>query len=381
MKSDVAAGYDVRPQHCHQQINIARPFADAFQLDEFGFDRGIGQTVQGVEVDVLIEHSLGQMTGVGGLLPAESDRFQIGVVDRQYPFRRYLAKVGREFIKTRLCRGQRNLLLKDDLKKGRIPRRPCPKRRCAVRSVNMSECLVTGREFAAYRGHIAFADSYDFCHYAITIAAKQCMSIIPKLATSLNRRDEVPNQELAAEIVTSGDPAAIKELVDNLSNKNKGIRNDCIKVLYEVGYVEPKLIADHTNTFLALLTSKDNRLQWGAMYALGCIVKEKQADIFAALPSIVAAADRGSVITRDGCVNILISLAAIDKYQPEAFPLLLKQMLNCPTNQLPMYAERALPIINVSNRDRFVQLLSSRLDEIGKETAKRRIVKVINRLK
>lgn len=207
------------------------------------------------------------------------------------------------------------------------------------------------------------------------------MSIIAKLATSLNRRDEVPNQELAAEIVTGGDSAAIKELVDNLSNKNKAIRNDCIKVLYEVGYVEPKLIADHTTTFLTLLTSKDNRLQWGAMYGLGCVVKEKPADIFAALPWIVAAADRGSVITRDGCVNILISLAAIDKYQPEAFALLLKQMLTCPTNQLPMYAERALPIINASSRDRFVQLLSSRLDEIRKVSGKQRVLKVIKKLK
>ena len=49
------------------------------------------------------------------------------------------------------------------------------------------------------------------------------MSIIPKLATSLDRRDEVPNQELAAEIVRGEDIAAVGELVENLKNKNKGI--------------------------------------------------------------------------------------------------------------------------------------------------------------
>ena len=206
------------------------------------------------------------------------------------------------------------------------------------------------------------------------------MDIIPKLATSLNRRDEVPNQELAAEIVKCRDLAAIKELVDNLSNRNKGIRNDCIKVLYEIGYVEPKLISNHTAAFVALLTSKDNRLQWGAMYALSCVVKAKPADIFAALPKMIDAADRGSVITRDGCVNILISLSALDKYAPEVLPLLLKQMLTCPTNQLPMYAERALPIINVTNRERFSQVLMSRLDEVEKESGRKRIEKVIKKV-
>lgn len=76
------------------------------------------------------------------------------------------------------------------------------------------------------------------------------MSIIPKLAISLNRRDEVPNQELAAEVVARGDTAAVTELVVNLSNKNKAIRYDCIKVLYEIGYAEPKLIAGHGRRLL-----------------------------------------------------------------------------------------------------------------------------------
>ena len=37
------------------------------------------------------------------------------------------------------------------------------------------------------------------------------MSIIEKLATSLNRRDEIPNQELAREILKTNDKKAIKE--------------------------------------------------------------------------------------------------------------------------------------------------------------------------
>jgi len=206
------------------------------------------------------------------------------------------------------------------------------------------------------------------------------MSIIDKLAISLGRRDEVPNQELAREIAAGEDKNAVKELVENLSHKNKDIHNDCIKVLYEIGAVKPKLIAPYLKDFLPLLGSKNNRLQWGAMMALGCIAKEKPAEIFAALGKIIDAADRGSVITRDHCVNILISLTAEKKYRDKTFPLLIEQLMTCPTNQLPMYAENAAPVIDAGLKDRFIKTLSGRLDEIEKESGRKRVEKVIKKL-
>lgn len=206
------------------------------------------------------------------------------------------------------------------------------------------------------------------------------MSIIPKLSTSLNARDEVANQQLAAEIVKSGDKSAVNELVENLTNKNKGIRHDCIKVLYEIGYAEPKLIAPHHASFLDLLTSRDNRLQWGAMYALGCVVKEKPGEVYSSLSKIIDAAEKGSVITRDGCVRILITLRTSTKYADIAFSHLLEQLASCPTNQLPMYAEEAVPVISASNKDRFVKVLSARLDDIEKMSKRKRVEKVIKKL-
>jgi hypothetical protein len=52
------------------------------------------------------------------------------------------------------------------------------------------------------------------------------MSILTKLASSLNRRDEVPNQELAKQIAKTNDTKGVKELFENLNNKSKGIQND-----------------------------------------------------------------------------------------------------------------------------------------------------------
>ena len=97
------------------------------------------------------------------------------------------------------------------------------------------------------------------------------MKVLSKIASALNRRDEEPNQELAKEIVETTNKEAVEELVENLTNKNKAIQNDCIKVLYEIGEHQPAMIADHMDSFLALLNSKNNRLQWGAMTALNGI--------------------------------------------------------------------------------------------------------------
>ncbi|MFC0186328.1 hypothetical protein SAMN04515674_1063 [Pseudarcicella hirudinis] len=205
------------------------------------------------------------------------------------------------------------------------------------------------------------------------------MSIISLLASSLGRKDEIPNQELAKQIVSKNDKDAIKELVENLNNKNKNIQNDCIKVIYEIGTLKPLLIADFTNQLIALLDHKNNRLQWGAMTALDILTNEKPGEIFSALPGIIAAADRGSVITNDHCVGILIKFCAMANYAEDVFPLLIERLVICPTNQLPMYAENALPIINQKNKSVFIRTLTERLSEIEKETKRSRVEKVIKK--
>jgi hypothetical protein len=206
------------------------------------------------------------------------------------------------------------------------------------------------------------------------------MTVIDQLATSLDRRDEIPNQELAKKIISKNDKKAIKELIENLLNKNKNIQNDCIKVLYEIGEEKPSLISDYAKEFIQLLDNKNNRLQWGAMTALDSITLENPKLIYSSLAKIVSASDNGSVITKDHAVNILIKLCSLKQYSEDSFSLLIEQLLMCPTNQLPMYAENAIPVINDKNKKLFIKTLSSRLDEIEKETKRKRVEKVIKKL-
>lgn len=205
------------------------------------------------------------------------------------------------------------------------------------------------------------------------------MSIIEQLASSLGRRDEVPNQELAKQIVANTDKQAVAILVENLDNKNKDIQSDCIKTIDEIGKLNPKLVASHINALLALLEHKNNRLQWGAMSALNAIANEDLKAVYQALPKIIDSADKGSVITNDNCVGILIKLCAVPTYADDAFTLLNERLIKCPTNQLPMYAENALPIINSKNKAVFISTLTARLPEIEKESKRLRVEKVIKK--
>ncbi len=206
------------------------------------------------------------------------------------------------------------------------------------------------------------------------------MSIIEKLAYSHNRRDEIPNQDLATELADKNDISSIKQLVENLNNKNKNIQSDCIKVLYEIASLKPELISKYLMDFISLLDNKNNRLVWGAMIAIDHITLEDPKRVYKELSKIISAADTGSVISRDHCVMILIKLSSLKPFEKNSFELLLEQLKNCPVNQLPMYAENAMPIINETRKMIFVKTLQERLKDVEKESQQKRIEKVIKKL-
>jgi hypothetical protein len=206
------------------------------------------------------------------------------------------------------------------------------------------------------------------------------MGVIDRLATSLSRRDETPNLELAQSVVDHADKVAVRELVDNLTNRNKNVQSDCIKVLYEIGERKPALISNYVREFLALLESKNNRLVWGAMTALDTITLEDPETIYSGLPAIVGATNSGSVIARDHAVSILTKMVTIRKFEKTAFKLLIEQLKTCPTNQLPMYAENAMRIVNNDNRKMLVNTLSSRMRSIEKLSKRKRVEHVIEKL-
>ena len=191
------------------------------------------------------------------------------------------------------------------------------------------------------------------------------MSALERIAHFSDRRDEVPNQELARELAAAKDHDGICEIAENLSNKNKNIQADCIKVLYEIGYIAPSLIAQYAEEFIKLLHSHNNRLVWGGMVVLGTVAELRPQVVLAHLEEIKRAMELGSVITVDNGVQALARAASKDdRYARAIIPYLLEHLRTCPPKDVPQHAEKSLPAITVINKTRFINILNNRLDDL-----------------
>jgi len=192
------------------------------------------------------------------------------------------------------------------------------------------------------------------------------MSVLNRLASFQKRRDEVPNQVLARDLAARKDMAGIREIVENLRNKNKNIQADCIKVLYEIGYINPDLIASYAEDFFSLLKSKNNRLVWGGMIALSTIAAVRAEILFAHIAEIQKAMKTGSVITVDNGVATMAGLASVgDKYNHAIFPFLLQHLKSCRPKDVAQHAEKSLPAVNASNKAQFIKVLEKRMEDVS----------------
>lgn len=206
------------------------------------------------------------------------------------------------------------------------------------------------------------------------------MGILNELASANQERVANRNKELAQKIADKNDAAGVQELADNLTNKDKALQSDCIKTLYEVAELNPRLIAPHAAVLIKLLDSKNNRLVWGAMTALSAIATECSSELYEAIGRIIDIADKGTVITKDHAVNILVKLSAFDAYKADTLPLLLEQILAAPINQMPTYAEKAMMVIDTAHKAAFLNTLATRLPDIQGEAKIKRLQKVIKKV-
>jgi hypothetical protein len=198
------------------------------------------------------------------------------------------------------------------------------------------------------------------------------MSVLHNIAFFQNRRDELPNQELARALAQSRSQADIREIAENLWNKEPAIQSDCLKVLYELGYLAPELIADYTGDFRKLLKQRNNRLVWGGMIALSTLADLKAAEIFPHIDEIIQVMKKGSVITMDNGIKVLALVASQnDEYRRAIFPYLLDHLKTCRPKEVPQHAEKSLPAVTAGNQSDFIQVLEKRLEDMSASQAVR----------
>lgn len=205
------------------------------------------------------------------------------------------------------------------------------------------------------------------------------MAYIEKIAYHLGQRDEVPNQELAALLAKEENHEGIEEIASYLDDKNKSIQSDCIKVLYEIGYISPSLIAKYAETFIKLLDSKTNRMVWGSMIALSTIAEYVPEDIWPHLDKIKDLIETGTVITNVSGVKTLINLSKAEKYYDQLIDDLFSLQKECRSVDFAKRAEDMWGVIQPTNKDAYRQILEERKPSLSNATQKR-LARVIKKL-
>jgi hypothetical protein len=191
------------------------------------------------------------------------------------------------------------------------------------------------------------------------------MSVLNKLSYFQNRRDEVPNKELAKTLAETEDKSGIAELVINLKYKNKSVQSDCLSVLYHIGYLKPHLIAGYVEDFISLLKSKNNRMIWGGMITLSTIAELKPKEICANLETVKQAIDKGTLITVVWGVKTIAKVASsIKSCKPNIVPILLSQLRNCLPRDVAMHFENSLPAMDNENKVMFLRIAEDRKEEL-----------------
>jgi hypothetical protein len=185
-------------------------------------------------------------------------------------------------------------------------------------------------------------------------------------------------EELAGPARRAEAEGAVAAAIAGLADRDKRIQSGCVKLLYEIGYREPALIAERVEVFLRLVKSKNNRLAWGGMIALSTIAALRPAPIFEKRAQLLELVRSGSVITQDrGMMTLGLVAAASLEYRAELFPKLLAILRGARPGDVPKFGEQLLPAVDAGNATDYRAALESRLGELAPAAAARteRLVK------
>jgi hypothetical protein len=152
------------------------------------------------------------------------------------------------------------------------------------------------------------------------------MSIIDRIAFYKNRRDEVPNQELARDLAKTGNRPGIREIASGLTHANPNVRAD---------------IGTHADQIMKIM-------------------------------------ETGSVITVDNGVKTLAVVASKEAgLNKELLSFLFEHLAGCRPKDVPQHSEKTLVAVDQKSRADFVSVLESRLPELSPSQVKR-VTKVIS---
>jgi hypothetical protein len=192
--------------------------------------------------------------------------------------------------------------------------------------------------------------------------------LLARLAGSMQRTDDMPNLELAAELVQHDDEGAVAILIGVLERHDLEHAGDCARVLCEVGTRSPDLLLKHAERLLSLCDESQKDVLPFTMFAFSPVAHRHaealwdMRDLFwSALADLTQPAD----MAQAGAVKLLSALcAAGPDYARTLAGGLVDLLGKCMPKDVAFFAESVLPALGTAHSHRAKPVLDRRMKEL-----------------
>jgi hypothetical protein len=192
--------------------------------------------------------------------------------------------------------------------------------------------------------------------------------VLGRLAVAMHRHDDMPNLELAANIVFHLDKDAVGILVSAIERCDDVYAPDAARVLCEVGTRDPELMEDVIERLISLCHEGSSEMLPFAMYALSPMaqrVAESLWDLRELLWSALGEGAEQAEMGRAAAVRLLSALCASGPAYARTLAGGLVDLLGkCMPKDVALYAESVLPALGAAHSHRAKPVLDRRMKEL-----------------
>lgn len=192
--------------------------------------------------------------------------------------------------------------------------------------------------------------------------------VLGRLAVAMNRHDDMPNQELAANIVFHLDYEAVSILVGAIERGDDVHASDAARVLCEVGNRDEELLHGVQDRLVALCQDGPSSMLPFALYALSPLaerVGEQLWDMRDLLWSVLQDGAEQAEMARAAAVRLLSALCASGPDYARTLAGGLVDLLGkCLPKDVALYAESVLPALGAAHSHRAKPVLDRRMKEL-----------------
>jgi hypothetical protein len=192
--------------------------------------------------------------------------------------------------------------------------------------------------------------------------------LLSRLAISVGRSDEMPNLELAADIVFADDAEAVSILIAVIERHDDVHAPDAARVVAEVGTRAPDLVLGHAERLIEMIDAARREMLPFTMLALSPVASKHAESLWSSRDLFwqsLADLTQPASLAQAGAVRLLAALcAAGPDYARTLAGGLVDLLGKCMPRDVAFFAESVLPALGSAHSHRAKPVLDRRLKEL-----------------